>query len=531
MPAKRTTLHSQKGRSKKGFDVRHNDRTNTSTAKHIDTEKSKKNIYWTWNGKKSFAESEYDFYEENFRGYLEEKNGRYLKNHHSERCQTMFDYYRNKRSCPDETLLYVGKLGNTVSPETLWKLVEDFRKWVEETYPQFKPLSIALHADELGAPHAHFRGTFIAKDGSVNMKQALKEMGVERPKLGEQEGRFNNRKMTFTASCREKFHELCRAAGIEIETVPQERSRTGLSKVEYEARQEEEKARFAQEQREAEEKRLAEIEKRIEAALSRETIIDDQEKKLRGVGSRAKKGNTGILGTGDDVIQLPVDDYKLLMKVAKSSAAAQAEAEKARSAQAEAEEKAKQAKSAADKEARQARKMVREAQEMAVEKDKEWFDYQQSMAVYEFAPWDVLDMVEGERNFRVEVGHEVNRIAARVARFIPNSKERLSVMGKALDYVGVQTAEQEDHIKGCFTASQRKKGKGGGVVVGWHPDPGQTDYSIPPAQLSQSVVDTVAQLINPPVVEDKALAGTPWEWLSEMERYYLEHKRDFADDY
>lgn len=532
MPGKRTTLHNQKGRARKGFDVRHNDRTNTTKAEHIDVKKSKDNMYWTWNGKESFVEAEMDFYNANFRDYVEEKNARYLKNRHFERCQTMKDYYRNKRSCPDESLLYVGKVGDTIEPEKLWKLVEEYRKWVEETYPQYKPLSIALHADETGAPHVHLRGVFVANDKTVNMKKALEEMGIERPDLKKPEGRFNNRKMTFTAACREKFQDLCREAGIEIESTPQERSKTGLSQEEYKARQEEEKARFAVEQREAEEKRLLEIEKRIETALSTQTKIDDQEAKLHGVDTRAKKEKEGFFGQGDDVVKLGINDYKMIMQIAKSSVAAAITAAEEKTARLDADARAKQIEKDANRKIRQARKEVQDAQEIAQEKDKEWFDYQQSMQVYEFAPSDVKSYIENERLFRVEVGHEINRIAARVAQLFPGSEERENVMGLALDYLGVPQAEQADYIEGCFNARQRKgKPREGLSVGGWHPDPVQTDYSVPPTQLPQAVVDEVAPLINPPANDDKSLSGTPWEWLSEMEKFYLQHKNDFVDDY
>lgn len=249
MAKMRVTLHSQRKGKSGVFSAAHNDRTNTETAKHIDKEKSKDNIYWSWDGSQSFVESELKFYDENFRAGLEAKNKRYVKNRHPERVQTMIDYYRNEASCPDEYLLYVGNIKNNIGRKKLEKIGVKFWMFCKENYPNFKPLNMALHVDELGAPHIQFRAAWIGhdKDGNaiVGQNKALDEMGFKLPDEQKKKSRYNNRKMIFTAICREKLQKLAREEGFEIETEPRERSQSGLSLVEYRARQEEEKAKAA----------------------------------------------------------------------------------------------------------------------------------------------------------------------------------------------------------------------------------------------------------------------------------------------
>ena len=63
-------------------------------------------------------------------------------------------------------------------------------------------------------------------------------MGIERPDVTKPEGRYNNAKMTFTADCRRNLLEIAARRGIAIEAEPRERSKSGLSLAEYQARQE-----------------------------------------------------------------------------------------------------------------------------------------------------------------------------------------------------------------------------------------------------------------------------------------------------
>ena len=532
---KRVTLHNQKGRRGRGFSAAHNDRTNTVKAEHIDEEKSGDNLYWTHDGNRDFIESELRFYDKMFRQALEDKNNRYIKNRHPERCQTMIDYYRNEKSAPDETLLYVGKKEDTIDREKLWKLAIAYRDWIKKEYPQYMPLSIALHADEAGAPHLHFRGVFIGhdKDGNavVGMESALKEMGVERPDLKKKEGRHNNRKMTFTAVCREKFQHLAKAADIEIEVEPQEPSKSGFSLAAYQAKKEQEKAAAAAAQREAEEKRLKKIENRIESAIKIANVLEDEQMRLDGIKSRVKKkGKTGGFETGNEVVQLSPKDYGDLIRMASATAAAEEQARKEKEGRWVAEKRSVDADARLAAAEKRAKKEIMESQKAVEEINRQWFDYADEMAIWEYAPPDIKKRVQVQTNDRTKISDTVNRFAARLGAVV-STKTAVKILAPALMHIGVAPEEHGDYIKACVHASKiKKKPHGGRAVGGWHNEPTQTDYNTP-TKIPKWIVDEVTPLINIPLKDDGSHYDTPWEWLTEVEKDDIKNKQAYRDDY
>lgn len=534
MLKKRVTLHSQKGRKGKGFDASHSDRTNTSTAEHIIKEDSVNNKYWTHDGEYDFTKSEMSFYETNSRASLDAKNLRYLASRHDERCQAMIEYYRSQKTCPDESLLYIGQKGNTVDAEKLWNLALEYKDWIANTYPNYKPLSMALHCDEQGAPHIHFRAVFVGHDKDnnliVGMEKALREMGIERPAPAEREGRFNNRKMVFTALCREKFQSLAKAAGIEIETETKEKSKTGLTLAAYQTRQEEEKASVMREQRKADEKRLETIAKRVDEAIEQEKVMDHEGRRLKGIKSRAKKVSTGIMGLGDEVIQISPKDYVDLQRMAAATAKAEKMAKQEAEARKNAEEKTNWKLEEADARVKKVKLQLKETQEVLEQNAQAMADYSAMMAVWEFAPVDVQDQLIREAEIRAEVSDEINRIAARAGKLFKN-EEAAKVMQKALDYIGISQREHGNYIRACVRASERKGPPIGGRSVGWwHNEPMQTDYSVSPSTLPQWLVDTVTPLIVPPPTgSHDETYGTTWEWLSTMEKDEIINKTVYQD--
>ena len=509
---KRVTLHNQKGRRGRGFSAAHNDRTNTEKAEHINEEKSVDNRYWTHDGNRDFVESELRFYDKTFRTALEEKNSRYIKNRHPERCQTMIDYYKSEKSAPDETLLYVGKKGDTIDRDNLWKLAIAYRDWITKEYPQYKPLSIALHTDEGGAPHLHFRGVFIGhdKDGNavVGMESALKEMGVERPDLKKKEGRCNNRKMTFTATCREKFQHLAKSAGIEIEVEPQEPSKSGFSLAAYQAKQEQMKASAATAQREAEEKRLEKIESRIESAVKVATLLEDEQMRLDGIKNRAKKEKVGIFGTGDEVVQLSMRDYDELLRMSGATAAAEAKASKEKEIRLDAEQRSADAVariSAAENRAKDKENKLR-----AVEKDarERINNISRQLIKIEETARQWLDAPPEERTFALQnaadYADKVNRaiVAYAVAERRQSNgnyykvSETAAAMSKAVAYMcGSNSAEDRKAYVSNVIKAFEKQCKAAGTAIrqkktpppppprpsgsGWFPPPSSTNFSIP----------------------------------------------------
>lgn len=251
----RATIHNGRTSHLGAFTPRHNDRNfNISHAEHIDPERVKNNRYWNWTGKEiTFEAAEQIFYEKHIRKHLDAQNARYRAQRHAERAKTMDEYRRSPQTCPEEVILQIGKLGDTIPADMMARIIQEQINWEQKQFPGVKVLDVALHMDEQGAPHIHERRAWVYtdKDGNLAISQnkSLEQMGVELPNPDKPRGRFNNRKQTFSKRCREHLLQICREHGLEIEEIPQEKSRSGLSHVAYMTRQEEEKAASAERRR------------------------------------------------------------------------------------------------------------------------------------------------------------------------------------------------------------------------------------------------------------------------------------------
>lgn len=282
----RVTLNNSRAGS-----ARHNDRQfDTDRAEHIDPERMQNNWYWhcyqRQNPTMSFDAAELQFYTKHFQRTLDTQNERAISARHPERVRDMDAYRHARKTCPEESLIYLGHAGNTVDADTLRDIVREQIRWEQREFPQFKILDVALHVDEEGAPHIHRRGVWIAHDSNgneiVGQGRALAEMGVERPNPSRPESRGNNAKMTYTAECRAHLQELCRARGIDLETTPRERSKSGRSLADYQAEQAEQRA----EQARAENSRLTH-----ENTILRQQIAQ-AEKRARTAERRAERAES-----------------------------------------------------------------------------------------------------------------------------------------------------------------------------------------------------------------------------------------------
>lgn len=74
-------------------------------------------------------------------------------------------------------------------------------------------------------------------------------MGVELPNPDKPRSRFNNRKQVFSRMCREHLLQICREHGLEIEEIPQEKSRNGRTLDDYKAGEAEKRAAEAERRR------------------------------------------------------------------------------------------------------------------------------------------------------------------------------------------------------------------------------------------------------------------------------------------
>lgn len=248
----RVTSHNGRAGTDGAYSAKHNDRNfDLKTADHIDPERSSGNWYWKWDKTaNSFEEAEKNFYDKHFADMLQKRNDTYIKNGHRERIQSMDSYRANPKSCPEETILQIGRDGQTVDPALLQKICIDHINWMIKRYPQARLLDVALHVDEEGAPHMHMRQVWVGHDKYGNLcvgqAKALAEMGINRPDPSKPQSRHNNAKMVYTRECRKHLIEVCRQHGLDIEEEPKEASESGLTLLEYKRRQEQMKLKDLQ---------------------------------------------------------------------------------------------------------------------------------------------------------------------------------------------------------------------------------------------------------------------------------------------
>lgn len=287
----RMTIHNARTSKKFGaFTPKHNDRNfNIKNAEHIDPERTNGNIYWNWTGntQTTFEDAEKEFYEQHCRTHLDAVNQHYLEQRHPERVRTMDEYRKSPRTCPEETILMIGRKGDSIPPKTLRAICEDLRNWEESTVSGLKVLDIALHVDEEGAPHVHMRRAWLYSDKkgveSISQGKALQAAGIPLPHPDRPQGRNNNRKQVFSAMERQAMYEICRGYGLEslLETQPREKSRSGRELEDYKAGRAEERAKAAEMRARAAEQKARQMEQERDAARA-------ERERIRGALTHAR---------------------------------------------------------------------------------------------------------------------------------------------------------------------------------------------------------------------------------------------------
>lgn len=269
----RATIHNGRANRLGAFTPKHNDRNfNISHAEHIDPERVKNNRYWNWTGnpEMSFEAAEIAFYEKHISAHLEAQNARYRAQRHAERAKTMDEYRRSPQTCPEEVILMIGKTGDTIPADMMARIIQEQINWEQKQFPGVRVLDVALHMDEQGAPHIHERRAWVYtdKDGNtaISQNKSLEQMGVELPNPDRPRGRFNNRKQTFSKRCREHLLQICREHGLEIEEIPQEKSKSGRTLEDYQAGEAEKRAADAERRRQFSERAAESAEKQAESA-------------------------------------------------------------------------------------------------------------------------------------------------------------------------------------------------------------------------------------------------------------------------
>ena len=197
-------------------------------AAHIDESLMSQNETWAWNGNtEDFKQGELDYYKQTFQAGIDRTNENYIRSRHPERCKKLEDYYFSEKTCPEEMILQIGDKNTEVSKEVFQACMSDYWAWfnqwnAEHGYP-CQILNTALHTDETSI-HEHIRRVWKYTDDKgflrLGQNKALKAAGVELPDPSKKESRYNNRKITFDKMAREKWQEICKAHGFDIETDP-----------------------------------------------------------------------------------------------------------------------------------------------------------------------------------------------------------------------------------------------------------------------------------------------------------------------
>lgn len=284
----RATIHNGRTSHLGAFTPKHNDRNfNIKNAEHIDPERVRNNRYWNWTGKEiTFEAAEIAFYEKHISAHLEAQNARYKAQRHAERAKTMDEYRRSPQTCPEEVILQIGKLGDTIPADMMARIIQEQINWEQKQFPGVKVLNVALHMDEQGAPHIHERRAWVYtdKDGNLAISQnkSLEQMGVELPNPDKPRSRFNNRKMSFSRMCREHLLQICREHGLEIEEIPQEKSRSGRTLEDYQAGEAERRAAEADLRRQFSERAAESAEKQAESAKSTARSYEEHAERVAG---------------------------------------------------------------------------------------------------------------------------------------------------------------------------------------------------------------------------------------------------------
>lgn len=245
----RASRHNGRSGKHGVYDVKHNDRNfDVANSEHIDAERTKLNVYWdcyqgyclngdTSERKMTFTEIEKAYYFEYYGDHVDAQNERNEKAGHAERNRTTDDVLKNNKTCPEESILQLGNIDCSVTPDVLAKVVAEFFEEFEKRYgSHVHILDWALHLDE-ATPHVHVRQVYDAlnKYGELcpQQEKALEELGFELPDPTKKRSRFNNRKMCFDAECRKLFLDIGQKNGVELEYEPEYGGASYLEKQDY----------------------------------------------------------------------------------------------------------------------------------------------------------------------------------------------------------------------------------------------------------------------------------------------------------
>ena len=176
-----------------------------------------------------------EIYAELYQDGLETRNETYIKQGHKERCKSIDDWYNDDKYRARETIIQIGNHKDTTLDK---EHIEDIKKvrdelqacieqyaleYTEKYGSNYKVLNWTIHCDEIenGSVHAHLQDTFFIKDKdgnfTPNQNKALEQMGVKLPNPEKKKSLHNSLIKSFTAEQRQRFTEICKEHGLEVE--------------------------------------------------------------------------------------------------------------------------------------------------------------------------------------------------------------------------------------------------------------------------------------------------------------------------
>lgn len=140
------------------------------------------------------------------------QNQKYKRKSNFSRMMDIDEWRASPRHRPCEYLLQIGNKQYHPPIRFLWDAYREFYKWRRETFPDLFIFIGAAVYSGCTVPHIHERIVFYYKDGDViktGIEKSLQKAGIiELPYPKMKEDRYNNRKITFTDMCREKWLDI-----------------------------------------------------------------------------------------------------------------------------------------------------------------------------------------------------------------------------------------------------------------------------------------------------------------------------------
>ncbi len=246
------TRHNGRAGKHGTYNPKHNDRRfDIANSDHIDQEQAKQNVYWDcYQGFRfptdqadedqitySFEQIERAYYHEHYGEYCDGLHERNRQRGHSSRDRSPDDLWKDKKTCPEESVIQIGTMEHSVPPEVLAEIAEEFFEEFQKRFGEhIHILDWSLHLDE-ATPHIHERHVFDCENryGEIALQQekALEALGFDLPNPDQKPGKLNNRKMTFDAACRAMLFDICEKHGLHLDHKPEYGGRKYLEKQDY----------------------------------------------------------------------------------------------------------------------------------------------------------------------------------------------------------------------------------------------------------------------------------------------------------